>query len=66
MYTLAIAKYICVQLKDVQAPIRVEADTLEKGSQVFTLKKGQDTVGELGPNVVMAWWVENTGEPGIM
>jgi hypothetical protein len=40
VYTLAMAKYICVQPKDVQAPVRVEADTLEKGSQVFTLKEG--------------------------
>ena len=64
VYTLAMAKYICVQIKDVQAPLKIEADSIEKGSVVYTLKKGNETVGELAAINVLGWWVEDTGDPG--
>jgi hypothetical protein len=58
IYNLAMAKHIYVQLAGVQAPIKVNADKLEKQKDVFILKKGDETVGELVPSSVVAWWIE--------
>jgi hypothetical protein len=58
VYTFSMTTYVCVQFKDIEKPIKVEADKLEKTATIYTLKKGTETVGELVPATVAGWWIE--------
>jgi hypothetical protein len=58
-----MAKYICVQVKGIQAPARIRADRVEDAAKALKVIKGSEVVGAFQAQSVMGWWVEETGHP---
>jgi hypothetical protein len=60
VYNLPMAKYINVQVKDVEKPIRVEGDSVEQFGNVYQVKKQTVIVAQILATEFVAWWEEHT------
>jgi hypothetical protein len=65
VYTFAMPMFVYVQVKDVQNPAKILADSVEEngtfGSNDFTLtiKSGNKQVGKFRGNLVSGWWIQD-------
>jgi hypothetical protein len=58
-------KFVYVQLKGAEKPVRIKAEMLEKveggggGLNRLVLKNGETVIGEINPADVQGWWIQD-------
>ena len=68
VYTFAMPKHICVQVRGVEKAVRILADAAEEtgtvGASDFTLslKLNDKPVGKFRGHAVDGWWIEDEGD----
>lgn len=67
VYTLAMPRYVYIQVHGVEKPARIEADKIEKrnveshiaGDHVLLLSLKDTPVGEFKGPIVDGWWMQD-------
>lgn len=65
LYTFAMTKYVYVQVRGVEKPAKIEADSAEEvgelGTREFTLsiKAGEKEIGKFRGNEISGWWIQD-------
>ena len=59
VYALSMPKYIYVQVKGVDKPLRLRGDKVEQKGNRWSLMNGQNQVGEFAMDSVQGWWIQD-------